>query len=300
MRLLVVTLLVGSVVVLAGYLRQPRRGGDQGLAVEAIRWSLFDAIVAVFCYQFLLALGSMIAVKIQRVGLQSERQRLVEVGGAFERWERSGLLPTVPLDPFILYLPIAVVAGITLYAGYVILVRGTWSPPRAVGITALPSGRGLLGLVLLGLSLWLPLTMVGIAWTLALQTVGVEPQAQATVEFYHAATQRGDAHLIVVLTFVAVVLAPVVEEFLFRGLLHGALRRVLGTRSPAVATALSSAAFAAIHFNVAVLLPIFCLSWVLCIIYERRGCLADSIIVHALFNAISLIALSSGEIDPRL
>ena len=92
----------------------------------------------------------------------------------------------------------------------------------------------------------------------------------------------------------AVVVAPVVEEFLFRGYLYGALRRHLG---PAAGVVLNAALFAGIHLHVPSLAPLFLFAVCLTLAYERTGSLLVPMTMHALFNAlsVSLLVLGAGE-----
>jgi membrane protease YdiL (CAAX protease family) len=89
----------------------------------------------------------------------------------------------------------------------------------------------------------------------------------------------------------AVLLAPVAEELLFRGLLYRALRR---RRSVAAAAILSSLAFAVIHADVAASAPLALLNLALlgalwAVIYERTGSLIVPIVAHAVFNLLTLL-----------
>lgn len=91
----------------------------------------------------------------------------------------------------------------------------------------------------------------------------------------------------------AVVLAPVAEELLFRGLLHRSLRR----RSRIVpATALSSVLFAVVHVDVAFSQPLALVGLtlvgvILAIAYERTGSLLVPIVIHAVHNAVTIAAV---------
>jgi uncharacterized protein len=91
----------------------------------------------------------------------------------------------------------------------------------------------------------------------------------------------------------AVVLAPIAEELLFRGLLHRSLRR----RLPLVqATTLSSILFAVVHVDVALSQPIALVGLtlvgvILAIAYERTGSLLVPIVIHAVHNAVTIAAV---------
>lgn len=89
----------------------------------------------------------------------------------------------------------------------------------------------------------------------------------------------------------AVVVAPVVEEFLFRGYLYGVMRRYLGA---VAGIALNAALFAGIHLHVPSLAPLFVFAVCLTLAYERTGSLLVPMTMHALFNALSVSLLIWG------
>jgi len=90
--------------------------------------------------------------------------------------------------------------------------------------------------------------------------------------------------------FVAVVLAPLFEELIFRGFLYRALRDRLGV---GFAIGLSSMIFATVHPSGYTVLPIFGLSVLLCILYERTGSLVPSIILHSLHNLSGILVVTA-------
>ncbi len=90
------------------------------------------------------------------------------------------------------------------------------------------------------------------------------------------------------LAFFAVVLAPVAEEFIFRGVLFPFVKQ-LGW--PKLAWIGVSLVFAFIHLNAPTFVPLFVLALALTWLYEKTGCLLASITVHCLFNASNLIIL---------
>ena len=88
-----------------------------------------------------------------------------------------------------------------------------------------------------------------------------------------------------------VVIAPFVEEFLFRGFLNNLLRGKVNTF---IRMSIVSILFAAIHF------PYYIHNWiqfidyligsiVLFLVYERRRSLFDAILLHSLFNGLLVI-----------
>jgi len=80
----------------------------------------------------------------------------------------------------------------------------------------------------------------------------------------------------------AVVAAPVFEEFIFRGLVFGGLRRSFGVVPAAVA---SAAVFAIVHPPPSIL-PVFVLGIFAALAYERSRALLAPMTTHALYNAI--------------
>lgn len=108
---------------------------------------------------------------------------------------------------------------------------------------------------------------------------------QPLVRFFQSASWRERS----VVAFSAVVVAPVVEEIIFRGLIYGAAKRFGG---PAAAAIFSSAFFAFIHGNVPALGPLFGLALCLVLAYEFTGSLLVPIALHVWFNSFNLLAMA--------
>jgi membrane protease YdiL (CAAX protease family) len=98
----------------------------------------------------------------------------------------------------------------------------------------------------------------------------------------------------------AVVLAPVTEEIVFRGVLLRALAAKVGMWPAAI---LSSAVFAVIHFEVLfsqplALVGLFTVGLLLAIAYHRTGSLLVPMVGHAVFNGVSVgLALLANQLD---
>ena len=93
----------------------------------------------------------------------------------------------------------------------------------------------------------------------------------------------------VLLVIVAVVVAPVVEEMLFRGLFQTTIRSYLQRPWPAIV--LTSVLFASIHQDMSHWPSLFVLALGLGYAYEKSGSLLRSIFMHALFNGISIVSV---------
>jgi membrane protease YdiL (CAAX protease family) len=92
----------------------------------------------------------------------------------------------------------------------------------------------------------------------------------------------------VVLGIATIVVAPVAEELLFRGILYPWIKRARGQQVALWTTAIL---FGVIHFNLPTLLPLVFLALVLVWIYEHTGNLLACIATHSLFNAANFVAL---------
>jgi membrane protease YdiL (CAAX protease family) len=86
----------------------------------------------------------------------------------------------------------------------------------------------------------------------------------------------------------AVVIAPLAEEFVFRGFLYGVLKRYAGAVPALIFSGIS---FALIHLHAPSLLPLFLLACVLTLAYELSGSLLVPMGMHALFNSVTLVGV---------
>ena len=102
----------------------------------------------------------------------------------------------------------------------------------------------------------------------------------------------GDDVTMLALAFFAVVTAPVYEEWVFRGWLHGGLRRFMG---PLAATLLSSAAFSLYHLEPDAFPVTFALGLVAGFLRERTGGLHAPIALHACYNAVQVLGIASAR-----
>ena len=154
------------------------------------------------------------------------------------------------------------------------------SPPRHFG-----------GTVLLRVFTVLPLGLAHVVWMLCLQEAGIGVEEQEVVSLVREKFKEGDPIYIASATFLAVVLAPIVEEIVFRGLFFGWLRERWGTVAGAV---ISSFVFAAIHASLTALVALFLVALLLCAIYVRTRSLYPCMLYHAMLNAQTLLLLAFG------
>jgi membrane protease YdiL (CAAX protease family) len=107
---------------------------------------------------------------------------------------------------------------------------------------------------------------------------GLDEAQQAVEELMK---HRDDGLYLGLMTLSAVVLAPVLEELFFRGLVYPFLKSRTGAW---VSICVTGFIFGAIHFNVAAFLPLMFFGAYLCVIYEKTRDIRIPIAVHALFN----------------
>jgi membrane protease YdiL (CAAX protease family) len=110
------------------------------------------------------------------------------------------------------------------------------------------------------------------------------PQTHPVLKYMHAFSPSWR----VLAVIEAVLLAPLAEEAFFRGIVQSFFRRTL--HSPRLAILLASAIFAVVHHGSEpqALPSLFALALVLGYNYERTGRLISPILIHAIFNAVSL------------
>jgi len=209
----------------------------------------------------------------------------------------TGLLDPVLLDPSeggtaLLVLVIASQVAGLLTALLLLRRRGMRLPPivgpvrpvvRHVGI-----GVGLGIVALLGSTLLVSLLVTLTGSEATPEQVLTEGIADTPVQLLLA-------------VIAAVVMAPLAEELLFRGLLHRGLRQ----RMRAVpATLLSSVLFAVVHVDVAASQPLALVGLtfvgvVLALAHERTGSLVVPVVIHATHNAITILAVVvTSRMDP--
>jgi hypothetical protein len=141
------------------------------------------------------------------------------------------------------------------------------------------------------LALLLAIAILPVAWGLQFLSVDVLTRAGWPPEEQLAVTLLANTKswwMRVYLGAFAVVLAPVAEEFIFRGILYPFVKQ-LGW--PRLAWIGVSFAFALIHDDAATFVPLFVLALALTWLYEKTDNLLAPIVAHALFNTANLVLL---------
>jgi len=111
--------------------------------------------------------------------------------------------------------------------------------------------------------------------------LGIEPSLQLALQ---ALQNSGSALQLAALAGVTIIIAPIAEEALFRGILYPLVKQA---GFPKAALWGTSVVFALIHFNLAIFFPLLLLALVLVWLYEKTDNLLAPIAAHATFNAIN-------------
>lgn len=163
------------------------------------------------------------------------------------------------------------------------------SPPVEVPITRPPDwGKSLLygvGTVAMALPV---IIVLSLGWTSLLEALGLPDDPQDSIAIF----ANAKSPLVVVgMLLVACVLAPIMEELLFRAGLYRYCRQKLG-RSTALL--ISGLVFGMVHGNWAGFVPLSFLGMMLAMVYEATGSIRVAMIAHAFFNLNSILAILSG------
>ncbi len=157
-------------------------------------------------------------------------------------------------------------------------------------------------------SIWTDISLGILSWLLAFPLVavigqfcdlliylvfGVESYEQVAVR-YLKTTLESPSQMVVALATILVI-APTIEEFLFRGCLQTYFKRHMGTKAGIL---LASFCFALFHFsasqgigNISLLASLFSFACFLGFVYERQRSLFASIGLHATFNFASTLRI---------
>jgi membrane protease YdiL (CAAX protease family) len=119
--------------------------------------------------------------------------------------------------------------------------------------------------------------------SLSLLLTGEDAEPQPLLQFLAQNPGLQDRLLLI---GTALVVAPVAEELIFRGYVFGVINRYAGRWWAMVISAL---VFAAIHAHIPSMAGLFALAVALTLVYEGTGSLWAPILMHSLFNGITVI-----------
>ena len=128
--------------------------------------------------------------------------------------------------------------------------------------------------------------LIAIAEVFTQSMLGGESSKQEIVNLFNTSRTLDQRVTIIVL---AVVIAPICEEFIFRFFIYGVLRRYFGI---SIGLFVNALLFAAAHTHLPSAAPLFVLGGCFTLAYEWSGSILVSMSMHALFNAANLVVLA--------
>jgi len=190
-----------------------------------------------------------------------------------------------PLNMFVM------LAGTLTYQGVALVLVGVFLRIHqigwrdAFGLNSPRTGRTVL------LAIFTCILILPIAWKLGdlsktlLEHLGFHPETQTSVQALQTAVSKTQQ---IYFGIIAIVMAPIVEEIMFRGILYPTIKQ-FGFRKTALWG--TSMFFALTHVNAMTFVPLTFMAVILTFLYETTDNLLAPIIAHSLFNAANFIWL---------
>ncbi len=135
--------------------------------------------------------------------------------------------------------------------------------------------------------------LIYIADALTRRLLGDGLSKQEIIQLFNASQTLPQRIIIIIM---AVALAPMAEEFMFRFFLYGVLKRYFGRLAGVI---LNASLFAAVHTHLPSFGPLFVLGSCFTIAYEWSGSILVPMTMHALFNALTLTLLAFPDVIPQ-
>ena len=230
---------------------------------DNVRWNLID-IFKVFLFYFLM----------------------MQVGIPAFLWVVNGALGLNLIELFghnfvVLGLSLVVNVLTCVYVFYIIRV-GYGSSIKSLGFTTDDWKSD----VLFGLKHYfvvLPvIILAGFVVDYFSRMLGVEPDQQ---EILKKVLGEKSIPVLTLIVFFGIVVAPVIEELVFRGFFQSAIRTAFGKQKAII---ISGLIFAIVHLDAQIFLQIFILGLLLAYLFEKTGSLIAPIAVHFFHNSATL------------
>jgi len=190
------------------------------------------------------------------------------------------------------------IGAIVVIAVIIFLVRASFTRRlKGFGLNARSIHKDFFAAFVNLLTVW-PLMMAAITLTIFFGQLIFGPEYQMPQhEQLELITAYPRWQLRILIFVVAAVIAPVLEEMMFRGLFQTVIRSLLETRDSKlegryhawIAIFISSGLFSMVHGNVPHWPALFLLGLCLGYAYEKSGSLFRPIFIHAIFNAITIV-----------
>lgn len=226
-----------------------------------VPWTVIDVAEAIAVLLFAMVMGGLLAPLL--LGSEDASQ------------------PSVT-RALVIALQYVLVSGVTI--GVIVFrLRGRASRPLQILGLRLRRLVGLMGTGVAGYAVFVAAAML--LAVLAGSLFGGTPMLQTTEQIVGTASSPAEVAVFFVLVCV---LAPVIEEIIFRGYVYGGLRRVLPSRQAII---IGGALFAAVHLNAEAFLVIGLIGAMLCYLYERTRSLVPGMVAHGIHNGLVLAVM---------
>jgi membrane protease YdiL (CAAX protease family) len=188
-------------------------------------------------------------------------------------------------DNLVMSIGAVVTMAVMMYLAHLFFARGL----KGFGLNIRTIGKDFFMAIVNLLTTW-PLIIAALTVTIHLARLlsGREYQMQPHQQLKLIA-EYPQLPVRIMIIFLAVVIAPLLEEMLFRGFVQTTLRSFINIRNSAwAAIAISSAFFATMHADPGHWPALFVLGVCLGYSYEKSGSLLRPIFIHSFFNASSV------------
>jgi membrane protease YdiL (CAAX protease family) len=199
---------------------------------------------------------------------------------AAEALKESSESPRLTMEPLLVNIAFLLMLCAVLLA-YLVAVRGL-HPAELFGLRRLSWAKAVGVSLLLMIPVWILVATAANGMSGWLEQFWPNQMAQDTVEAFQASEDPLAKTLV---AFAAVLVAPLVEETVFRGLIYGVAKRYTDGYFAALCSALL---FGVVHYHVGSFVPLAMLGLAFCAAYEMSGSLLVPMFMHSLFNGANL------------
>jgi len=178
--------------------------------------------------------------------------------------------------------------GVLIWMVWHQVVRRRVIPLSEMGLSQkqLSDGSGLARMTIIGIALGVALFTIALAIELGQAALGFTPGEEGIL-----GPSEGDLAGYLIWLISGCIIAPISEEFFFRGYAFYAFTKKYGLW---IAVFVSALIFSAIHTNIYALLPIFVAGVGLALAFHKTGSLVPPMVAHAVNNFLALTLLYTG------
>ena len=145
------------------------------------------------------------------------------------------------------------------------------------------------------LLLFLPLALISYSVLIIVNTYlkPIFPKAVEWITKSSEATQAfaisSDWNVFAIFAITAIVVAPIIEEIVFRGVIYTCFKQYTTQKIAVIAT---SFMFAALHMNILQFIPLFILGVIFQLLFIRHKSIYPSMIYHSINNSFSVLVIA--------